>query len=151
MRSLVSDRRGFIPVAGTSVLVAVVALVLTVVGAGVFGLVDDTAPPEATFEVESTTDGVVVTALGPDAVSAGELSVHREDENGTVSVVSWPGTGVVSAGDQVTLAATPPGEELTVVWEPRGFAREETLARYDPERDAGSELRAAGATNPNQA
>jgi FlaG/FlaF family flagellin (archaellin) len=151
MRSLVSDRRGFIPVAGTSVLVAVVALVLTVVGAGVFGLVDDTAPPEATFEVESTTDGVVVTALGPDAVSAGELSVRREAENGTVSVVSWPRTGVVSAGDQVTLAATPPGEELTVVWEPRGFARKETLARYDPERDAGSELRAAGATNPNQA
>ena len=151
MRSLVSDRRGFIPVAGTSMLVAVVALVLTVVGAGVFGLVDDTAPPEATFEVESTTDGVVVTALGPDAVSAGELSVHREAENGTVSVASWPRTGVVSAGDQVTLAATPPGEELTVVWEPRGFAREETLARYDPERDAGSELRAAGATNPNQA
>jgi hypothetical protein len=38
-----------------------------------------------------------------------------------------------------------------VVWEPRGLAREETLARYDPERDAGAELRAARATNPNQA
>jgi len=151
MRSLVPDRRGFIPVAGTGVLVTVVALVLTVVGAGVFGLVDNTAPPEAAFEVESTTDGVVVTALGPDTVSAGELSVRREAENGTVSVVSWPGTGIVSAGDQVTLAATPPGETLTIVWEPRGFAREETLTRYNPERDAGSELRAAGATNPNQA
>jgi FlaG/FlaF family flagellin (archaellin) len=150
MRSLVPDRRGFVPVAGTSVLVAVVALVLTVVGAGVFGLVDDTAPPEASFEVESTTDGVVVTALGPDAVPATELSVHREAANETVSVEPWPETGVVSTGDQATLAPTPPGEELTVVWEPTGFAREETLARYDPERDAGSELRDAGSTPPTR-
>ena len=150
MRSLASDRRGFIPVAGAGVLVAVVALILTVVGAGVFGLVDNAAPPEATFEVESTTDGVVVTALGPDTVSAAELSVHREAENGTVSVEPWPAGGVVSAGDRVTLASTPPGSDLTVVWEPSGFAREETLARYNPERDAGSELRAAGSTSPNQ-
>jgi hypothetical protein len=68
MRFLVSDHRGFIQVAGTRVLVAVVALVLAVVG--VFGLVDDTAPLEATFEVKSTTDGVVVTGLWPDSVSA---------------------------------------------------------------------------------
>lgn len=148
MRSLVPDRRGFVPLAGTGVLVAIVALVLTVVGAGVFGLVDNTAPPEATFEVNTTTDGVVVTALGPDAIPATELAVQREAENGTVSVEPWPRSGVVSTGDQVTLAATPPGEKLTVVWEPTGFAREETLARYDPERDAGSQLREAGSTRP---
>ena len=125
-----ADDRGFTPVAGTGVLVGVVVLLLAVVGAAVFGLIDGVAPPDAEFEVEHENGDIVVTVLGPDPVPAEELYVRGDDPDDEVTFGAWPGDGVVRPGEQITVPEATGNEDLEVVWEPVAFARTETLASY---------------------
>ena len=128
-----SDERGFTPVAGTGMLVGIVVLLLAVVGAAVFGLIDGVAPPEAEFEIEEDDGELVVVSLGPDPVPAEELYVRGEDPNENVRFGAWPGDGVVQPGDRVTIPNATGNEQVDVVWEPVAFDTWETLGSYDGE------------------
>ncbi|MFC5136437.1 MULTISPECIES: type IV pilin [Haloferacaceae] len=130
------DERGFAPMAGTGVLVGVVVLVLAVVGAAVFGLIDGVAPPDAEFEVEREADGLVVVAAGPEPVPAEELYVRGEDPDDSVTFGAWPGEGVVRPGDRVTVPNATGDETMEVVWKPVAFDRSETLGSYEPDEES---------------
>ena len=126
-----SDERGFTPIAGTGMLVGIVVLLLAVVGAAVFGLIDGVAPPEAEFEVEEDGGELVVVSLGPDPVPAEELYVRGEDPNENVQFGAWPGDGVVQPGDRVTIPNATGNEQVDVVWEPVAFDTWEVLGSYE--------------------
>ena len=79
MAAFRGDERGFTPLAGTGLLVGVVVLLLAIVGAAVFGLIDGVAPPDAEFEGKQEGGELVVVALGPEPVPAEELYVRGED------------------------------------------------------------------------
>ena len=128
-----SDERGFTPVAGSGMLVGIVVLLLAVVGAAVFGLIDGVAPPTAEFEVEQNGAELVVVALGPDPVPADELYVRGEDPDENVQFGAWPGSGVVQPGDRAAVPNATGNEQITIVWEPVAFDRSETLGSYDNE------------------
>jgi len=133
MTPLWSDERGFTPIAGGGMLLGIVVLLLAVVGAAVFGLIDGVAPPDAEFEVEQDGDELVVVALGPDPVPAEELYVRGEDPNENVRFGGWPDEGVVQPGDRVTIPNATGNERVDVVWEPVAFDTWETLGSYDGE------------------
>ena len=130
------DDRGFAPMAGTGVLVGVVVLILAVVGAAVFGLIDGVAPPDAEFEVEREGDELVVVAVGPDPVPAEELSLRGEDPDDSMSFDDWPGDGVVKPDDRMTVPNATGDETVEIVWEPAAFDRSETLGSYEPDEDS---------------
>ncbi|WP_418286723.1 type IV pilin [Halorubrum sp. DTA46] len=136
MHAFRSDERGFTPIAGTGLLVGIVVLLLAIVGAAVFGLIDGVAPPDAKFEVEQDGGELVVVALGPDPVPTEELHVRGEDPNGDVRFGAWPGDGVVRPGDRVAIPNATGNENVEVVWEPVAFATRETLGTYDGEGPA---------------
>jgi len=131
-----TDERGFTPLAGTGLLVGVVVLLLAMVGAAVFGIIDNVAPPDAEFEGQTEDGDLVVVALGPDPVSAEELYVRGEDPDGNVQFGAWPGDGVVRPGDQVVVPNATGNEDFEVVWEPVAFDNRETLGSYDGEDSA---------------
>ncbi len=130
MQPFRTDDRAFTPAAGTGVLVGVVVLLLAVVGAAVFGLIDGVAPPDAEFDVDHEDGELVIVALGPDPIPAEELYVRGEDPNDEVVFGGWPADGVVHPGDRITVPEATGNEEIEIVWEPVAFARSETLARY---------------------
>jgi FlaG/FlaF family flagellin (archaellin) len=137
MNGFSDDDRAFSPLAGAGVLVGVVVVLLAVIGAAVFGLIDGVAQPTAEFEVEREDGDLVVTALGPDPVPTEELSIRGEDPDGEVAFGTWPGeAGVVRPGDRVVVANATGNEKIEVVWEPVGFTRTETLASYENEDDS---------------
>ncbi|SMO67388.1 type IV pilin [Halorubrum cibi] len=136
MRGYRDDERGFAPMAGTGVLVGIVVLVLAVVGAAVFGLIDGVAPPDAEFEVERENGSLVVTAVGPEPIPAEELYVRGEDPDDSVTFGNWPGEGVVRPNDRVSVPNATGDESVEVVWEPVAFDRSETLGSYEPEEDS---------------
>ncbi len=125
-----ADDRGFTPIAGSGVLVGVVVLLLAVVGAAMFGLIDGVAPPDAEFEIEHDDGDIVVTVVGPDPVPAEELYVRGADPDEEVTFGAWPGDGVVQPGERITIPEATGNEDIEIVWEPVAFARSETLASY---------------------
>ena len=131
-----NDERGFTPLAGTGLLVGVVVLLLALVGAAVFGLIDGVAPPDAEFEGQQEGGDLVVVALGPEPVPAEELYVRGEDPDGNVQFGAWPGDGVVRPGDQVVVPNATGNEDFDVVWEPVAFDNSETLGSYSGENSA---------------
>jgi hypothetical protein len=139
MRTFRSDERGFTPMAGTGVLVGVVVLILAVVGAAMFGLIDGVAPPDAEFQVEREAGDLVVVAAGPEPVAAEELYVRGEDPDGDVEFGAWPGGGVVEPGDRVVVPNATGNEQFEVVWEPVAFDTRKTLGSYNGEDSAVSE------------
>ncbi|OYR41067.1 MULTISPECIES: type IV pilin [unclassified Halorubrum] len=139
MRAFRNDERGFTPIAGTGLLVGVVVLLLAIVGAAMFGLIDGVAPPDAEFQVEREGGDIVVVAAGPDPVAAEELYVRGEDPDGEVEFGAWPGDGVVEPGDRVVVPNATGNEQFDVVWEPVAFDTRETLGTYDGEDSAISE------------
>ncbi|EMA67546.1 hypothetical protein C461_07464 [Halorubrum aidingense JCM 13560] len=139
MHAFRNDERGFTPIAGTGLLVGIVVLLLAIVGAAVFGLIDGVAPPDAKFEVEEDGGELVVVALGPDPVAAEELYVRGSDPDENVQFGSWPGDGVVRPGDRVAVPNATGNEQLEIVWEPVAFATRETLTEYDGEDSEISE------------
>ncbi|WP_144796527.1 type IV pilin [Halorubrum depositum] len=139
MRAFRSDERGFTPIAGTGLLVGVVVLLLAIVGAAMFGLIDGVAPPDAEFQVERDGGDLVVVAAGPEPVPAEELYVRGEDPDGEVEFGAWPGDGVVEPGDRVVVPNATGNEQFDVVWEPVAFDTRETLGSYDGEDSAISE------------
>jgi hypothetical protein len=136
MAAFRSDERGFTPLAGTGLLVGVVVLLLAIVGAAVFGLIDGVAPPDAEFEGQQEDGQLVVVALGPEPVPAEELYVRGEDPDGNVQFGAWPGDGVVRPGDRVPIPNATGNENFEVVWEPVAFDTRETLGSYDGEDSA---------------
>ena len=128
-----SDERGFTPIAGTGLLVGVVVLLLAVVGAAMFGLIDGVAPPDAEFQAEHEGGDLVVVAAGPEPVPAEELYVRGEDPDGEVEFGAWPGEGVVEPGDRVVVPNATGNEQFDVVWEPVAFDTRETLGTYNGE------------------
>jgi hypothetical protein len=127
-----NDQRGFTPIAGTGVLVGIVVLLLAIVGAAVFGLIDGVAPPDAEFQVEREGEDLVI-------VAAEELYVRGEDPDGEVEFGGWPGGGVVEPGDRVVVPNATGNEQFDVIWEPVAFDTRETLGSYDGEDSAISE------------
>ncbi|TKX55454.1 type IV pilin [Halorubrum sp. SP3] len=127
------DKRGFTPLAGTGLLVGVVVLLLALVGAAVFGLIDGVAPPDAEFEGQQENGTLVVVALGPDPVPAEELYVRGTDPDGSVQFGAWPGDGVVRPGDRIVVPNATGNENFEVVWEPVAFDTRETLGSYNGE------------------
>ncbi|QKY17794.1 type IV pilin [Halorubrum sp. CBA1229] len=136
MRGFRNDERGFTPIAGTGLLVGVVVLLLAVVGAAMFGLIDGVAPPDAEFQVEHEDGDLVVVAAGPEPVPAEELYVRGEDPDGEVEFGAWPGDGVVEPGDRVVVPNATGNEQFDVVWEPVAFDTRETLGTYNGEDSA---------------
>jgi hypothetical protein len=136
MRGFRNDERGFTPIAGTGLLVGVVVLLLAVVGAAMFGLIDGVAPPDAEFQVEHENGDLVVVAAGPEPVPAEELYVRGEDPDGEVEFGAWPGEGVVEPGDRVVVPNATGNEQFDVVWEPVAFDTRETLGTYNGEDSA---------------
>jgi len=134
-----NDQRGFTPIAGTGLLVGIVVLLLAIVGAAVFGLIDGVAPPDAEFQVEREAGDLVIVAAGPEPVAAEELYVRGEDPDGEVEFGAWPGGGVVEPGDRVVVPNATGNEQFDVIWEPVAFDTRETLGSYDGEDSAISE------------
>ena len=130
------DDRGFTPLAGTGLLVGIVVLLLAIVGAAVFGLIDGVAPPDAEFEAQQENGTLVVVALGPEPVPAEELYVRGEDPDGNVQFGAWPSDGVVQPGDRVAVPNATGNENFEVVWEPVAFDTRETLGSYNGEDSA---------------
>ena len=133
MKAFRSDDRGFTPIAGSGMLIGIVVLLLAIVGAAVFGLIDGVAPPDAEFEVEQDGNELVVVALGPDPVPAEELYVRGEDPNDNVQFGLWPSDELVRPGDRVVVPNATGNEQIEVVWEPVAFDTWETLGSYDGE------------------
>lgn len=136
MHGFRNDERGFAPIAGTGMLVGIVVVLLAIVGAAVFGLIDGVAPPDAEFEVERDGGKLVVVAVGPDPVPAEELYVRGEDPDEAVQFGAWPGDGIVQPGDRVMVPNATGNEQFDVVWEPVAFDTRETLGSYDGEDSA---------------
>lgn len=136
MHGFRNDERGFTPIAGTGMLVGIVVVLLAIVGAAVFGLIDGVAPPDAEFEVEQDGGELVVVAVGPDPVPAEELYVRGEDPDDGVQFGAWPGDGIVRPGDRVAVPNATGNEQFDVVWEPVAFDTRETLGSYDGENSA---------------
>ena len=136
MAALRGDERAFTPMAGTGLLVGVVVLLLAVVGAAMFGLINGVAPPDAEFETRQEDGALVVVARGPEPVPAEELYVRGEDPDGNVQFGAWPGDGVVRPGDKVPVPNATGNENFDVVWEPVAFDNQETLGSYDGEESA---------------
>jgi hypothetical protein len=134
-----TDQRGFTPIAGTGLLVGIVVLLLAIVGAAVFGLIDGVAPPDAEFQVERQGGDLAVVAAGPEPVAAEELYVYGEDPDGEVAFGAWPGDGVVEAGDRVVIPNATGNEQVDVVWRPVAFDTSETLGSYEGEESEISE------------
>lgn len=77
-------------------LVGIVVVLLALVGAAVFGLIDGVAPPDAEFEVETEGTDLVVVAAGPEPVPAEELYVRGEDRTRRCSSARGPATASCS-------------------------------------------------------
>jgi len=131
-----SDDRGFAPIAGSGMLVGIVVVLLALVGAAVFGMIDGVAPPDAEFQVEAESGELVVVAAGPEPVPAEELYVRGEDPDEAVQFGAWPGDGVVHPGDRVTVPNATGNENIEIVWEPVAFDTYETLGSYSGENSA---------------
>mgnify|MGYP000330226903 CR=1 FL=1 len=131
-----NDERGFTPIAGSGMLVGIVVVLLALVGAAVFGMIDGVAPPDAEFQVEKEGSDLVVVAVGPEPVPAEELYVRGEDPDEEVQFGAWPGDGVVRPGDRVTVPNATGNEDFEVVWEPVAFDTHETLGAYTGEDSA---------------
>ncbi|MGQ3328024.1 type IV pilin [Halorubrum sp. FL23] len=136
MSTFRSDERGFTPIAGSGMLVGIVVVLLALVGAAVFGMIDGVAPPDAEFQVENEGTDLVIVAAGPEPVPAEELYVRGEDPNEEVQFGAWPGDGVVRPGDRVTVPNATGNEDFEVVWEPVAFDTHETLGTYNGESSA---------------
>ncbi|KKF39446.1 hypothetical protein FK85_28390 [Halorubrum saccharovorum] len=136
MSAFRNDERGFTPIAGSGMLVGIVVVLLALVGAAVFGMIDGVAPPDAEFQVEKEGTDLVVVAVGPEPVPAEELFVRGEDPDEEVQFGAWPGDGVVRPGDRVTVPNATGNEEFEVVWEPVAFDTHETLGTYNGEDSA---------------
>lgn len=136
MRAFRNDERGFTPIAGSGMLVGIVVVLLALVGAAMFGLIDGVAPPDAEFEVEKEGTDLVIVAAGPEPVPAEELHVRGEDPDEEVQFGAWPGEGVVRPGDRVTVPNATGNENLEVVWEPVAFDTHEILGTYSGEDSA---------------
>ena len=136
MSAFRNDERGFTPIAGSGMLVGIVVVLLALVGAAVFGMIDGVAPPDAEFQVEKEGSDLVVVAVGPEPVPAEELYVRGEDPDGNVQFGAWPGDGVVQPGDRVTVPNATGNENFEVVWEPVAFDTHEKLGSYDGEDSA---------------
>lgn len=136
MHAFANDDRGLTPLAGSGVLISIVVVLLALVGAAVFGLIDGVAPPDAEFEVEEEDGELVVVALGPEPVAAEELYVRGEDPDENVQFGAWPGDGIVRPGDSVAVPNATGNEQFEVVWEPVAFDTHETLGRYEGEESA---------------
>ena len=149
MRALRNDERGFTPIAGSGMLVGIVVVILALVGAAVFGMIDGVAPPDAEFQVETEGTDRVVVAVGPEPVPAEELYVRGEDPDDEVQFGAWPGDGVVRPGDRVTVPNATGNENIKVMWEPVAFDTYEKLGSYNGEDSAiegSSERDPLGAT-----
>jgi hypothetical protein len=149
MRALRNDERGFTPIAGSGMLVGIVVVILALVGAAVFGMIDGVAPPDAEFQVETEGTDLVVVAVGPEPVPAEELYVRGEDPDDEVQFGAWPGDGVVRPGDRVTVPNATGNENIKVMWEPVAFDTYEKLGSYNGEDSAiegSSERDPLGAT-----
>lgn len=131
-----NDERGFTPLAGSGMLVGIVVVLLALIGAAVFGMIDGVAPPDAEFQVEKNGSDLVVVAIGPEPVAAEELYVRGEDPDEAVQFGAWPGGGVVAPGDRVTVPNATGNEEIEIVWEPVAFDTYETLGTYSGEDSA---------------
>ncbi|ELZ42704.1 hypothetical protein C471_01890 [Halorubrum saccharovorum DSM 1137] len=136
MSAFRNDERGFTPIAGSGMLVGIVVVLLALVGAAVFGMIDGVAPPDAEFQVEKEGSDLVVVAVGPEPVPAEELYVRGEDPDEEVQFGAWPGDGVVRPGDRVTVPNATGNEDFEVVWEPVAFDTHETLGAYTGEDSA---------------
>ncbi|GEM_PF-1830883 len=104
------------------VLLLVVAGILLAIGTGI-GLVGDflassggstDGPPEATFDLERTDDGVVLTHAGGEPVPAEELSLEVDGEPAGL----WADGGVetVTEGETIVLQDVEAGSLVTVRW-----------------------------------
>jgi len=118
-------------------LVGIVVVLLALVGAAVFGLIDGVAPPDAEFEVEtegqtSWSSRPVPNQFRPKSCTSAART--RTDE--AVQFGAWPGDGVVQPGDRVTVPNATGNENLEVVWEPVAFDTYETLGTYNGEDSA---------------
>ncbi|WP_435093496.1 type IV pilin [Halorubrum sp. N11] len=136
MSAFRNDERGFTPLAGSGMLVGIVVVLLALVGAAVFGMIDGVAPPDAEFQIEKNGSDVVVVAIGPEPVAAEELHVRGEDPDEAVEFGAWPGGGVVQPGDRVTVPNATGNEDIEIVWEPVAFDTHETLGTYSGEDSA---------------
>lgn len=136
MKSFRTDERGFTPIAGTGMLVGIVVLLLAIVGAAMFGLIDGVAPPDAEFEAQPEDGELVIVALGPEPVPAEELYVRGEDPDEAVQFGAWPGNGVVQPGDRVAVPNGTGNEQFDVIWEPVAFDTNEKLGTYNGEESA---------------
>jgi len=136
MRWFRRDERGFTPIAGSGMLVGIVVVLLALVGAAVFGMIDGVAPPDAEFQIEKEDADLVVVAVGPEPVPAEELYVRGEDPNEEVRFGAWPGDGIVRPGDRVTVPNATGNEDIEVVWEPVAFDTYEQLGSYNGEDSA---------------
>ncbi|MFW5917479.1 MAG: type IV pilin [Halorubrum sp.] len=145
MHAFPNDDRGLTPLAGSGVLISIVVVLLALVGAAVFGMIDDVAPPDAEFEVEEEDGELVVVALGPEPVAAEELYVRGEDPDENVQFGAWPGDGIVRSGDRITVPNATGNEQFEVVWEPVAFDTHETLVSYEGEE---SEIEGWSEDNP---
>jgi len=117
-------------------LVGIVVVLLALVGAAVFGLIDGVAPPGRGVRGRDGGTDLVVVAAGPEPVPAEELYVRGEDPDEAVQFGAWPGDGVVQPGDRVTVPNATGNENLEVVWEPVAFDTYETLGTYNGEDSA---------------
>jgi len=136
MRAFRNDERGFTPIAGSGMLVGIVVVLLALVGAAVFGMIDGVAPPDAEFQIETEGSDLVVVSAGPEPVPAEELYVRGEDPDEAVQFGAWPGEGIVRPGDRVTVPNATGNEDIEVVWEPVAFDTHETLGTYAGEESA---------------
>jgi hypothetical protein len=136
MSAFRNDERGFTPIAGSGMLVGIVVVLLALVGAAVFGMIDGVAPPGAEFQIEKDGGELVIVATGPDPVPAEELYVRGEDPDEEVQFGAWPGEGVVRPGDRVTVPNATGNEDVEVVWEPVAFDTYEKLGTYEGEDSA---------------
>ncbi|WP_459194181.1 type IV pilin [Halosimplex sp. J119] len=103
---------------GLMVLAAVVVVGAAVVGSFVLGMGAEQGPmePAASFGVEATTDGAMVTHEGGDSIDSSKLVVLVDgEERGTWAELA-DSSEPVSANDELTVENVESGAELTIEW-----------------------------------
>lgn len=132
-RARVRDERASTPLVGALLVVAITAILASVVGVYSVGLITgiDEAVPNVDFDVEYDESAAELTVrhVNGDAVEASQLSWTVRGGDESVSASGF--TGEVSSGSEATVTGVDADETVILVWSDAEHDRSGSLLEWD--------------------
>jgi len=131
LKEFLTDDDAVSPVIGVILMVAITVILAAVIASFVLGLGDSTSTtPTASFDFEAvdTNDDGTIEEVKITYQSGDTLDESNTEVKGTSTSV-WDGTGEITAGSSVSVAATG-GDTVRVVWESDSGDSSSTLGEY---------------------